>query len=111
MSARHVFTIPAVVDRVIDGDSLIVHLHVLPGKEWHGEHVRVEGINAPELSQEGGAAARDFARQLLPALSPVTLVTSRPEKYGRLLASVRLTDGTDFSTLMLAAGHAVPYSG
>lgn len=102
----HVYTMPATVDRVVDGDTMVAHLELLPGEAWHGRHVRVEGINAPELSAAGGAAARDFAAGLAPAGAEVTLVASRRDKYGRVLAKVVLADGTDFAATMLAAGHA-----
>jgi endonuclease YncB( thermonuclease family) len=104
-----VWTMPATVDRVIDGDTVVVHLKFMPGKELHGEHVRIEGINAPELSQAGGAASRDYARTLLPVESAVTLVMARGDKYGRVLAKVILSDGRDFGDVMIAGGHAAPY--
>jgi endonuclease YncB( thermonuclease family) len=104
-----VWTMSATVDRVIDGDTVVVHMRYMPGKELHGEHVRVEGINAPELSQAGGAASRDFARELLPIESDITLVMSRSDKYGRVLAKIVLADGRNFGDVMVLAGHAVPY--
>ena len=104
-----VFTLPAVVDRVIDGDSLVVHLKFLPGKELHGEHVRVEGINAPELHHEGGRRARVAAQALCPPGTPVTLVMAREDKYGRILAAVRLPDGSDFGQRMIEGGFAEPW--
>lgn len=107
MSA-HVYNLPAHVDRVIDGDTVIVHVGIMPGKELHGEHVRLAGINAPELKHTGGPAARDFLRALLPVDTPVTVVTSQEDKYGRILGRVILDDGRDVSTVMLAEGHAVP---
>ena len=104
-----VWTIPGTIDRVIDGDTVVAHLQIMPGKEWHGEHVRVQGINTPELSQSGGAAARDFARQLLPLEMAVTFVLTKQDKYGRVLAKIVLPDGRDFGDTMIAAGYAVPY--
>jgi endonuclease YncB( thermonuclease family) len=100
---------PATVDRVIDGDTVVVHMLFMPGKELHGEHVRIEGINAPELSQAGGAAARDYARTLLPPETDIKLVMSRTDKYGRVLAKILFPDGRDFGNEMIVAGHAVPY--
>jgi endonuclease YncB( thermonuclease family) len=104
-----VWTMPASVDRVIDGDTVVVHMNFMPGKELHGEHVRVQGINAPERSALGGAAATDYARELLPVESEITLIMTRSDKYGRVLAKIILADGRDFGDLMIAAGHAVPY--
>lgn len=104
----HVYTLPGVIDRVIDGDTVVVHVGILPGKELHGESVRVAGINAPELRNAGGAAARDYLSELLPAGTEVLVIASREDKYGRLLARIVLPDGRDASDLMLSAGHAVP---
>ena len=104
------WTIPARVDRVVDGDSLVCHLRFLPGRELHGEHVRLAGVNAPELHHKGGAAAKAFVEELLPPGSEVTLVASQKEKFGRLLARVQLADGRDLADLLLAAGHAGPYT-
>src|SRR5215216_3568128 len=103
------WNVPATVDRVIDGDTVVVHLQFMPGKELHGEHVRVEGINAPERSQAGGSAATDYARELLPVGSLIMLTMGKIDKYGRVLAKIRLADGSDFGDLMIASGNAVPY--
>jgi endonuclease YncB( thermonuclease family) len=44
---------------------------------------------------------------LAPPGSLVTLVSSGQDKYGRFLARIVLSDGTDFSERMIAAGQAV----
>jgi endonuclease YncB( thermonuclease family) len=104
-----VFRYPAEVDEWHDGDTCYVHLHIRPGLEIHGQHVRVEGINAPELHAAGGTASRDYAKQLVPPGTLVTLTATKEEKYGRLLAKVTLPDGRDFSELMVQAGQAIPF--
>jgi len=106
--ANYVFTMPGVVDRVIDGDSVVVHVGIMPGIEMHGIHVRLQGINAPELRNAGGPTARDFLRSQLPEGMVITLVSSQEDKYGRLLARIILADGSDVSSLMLSSGNAVP---
>jgi len=106
--ANYVFTMPGVVDRVIDGDSVVVHVGIMPGIEMHGIHVRLQGINAPELRNAGGPAARDHLMTLLPIETVITLVSSQEDKYGRLLARIVLPDGSDVSSLMLSSGNAVP---
>lgn len=103
-----VFQFPATIDDWHDGDTCYVHRGARPGVVIHGEHVRVEGINAPELSAAGGADARKYAASLAPSGTQVVLVCSREEKYGRLLARIILPGGRDFSAEMLAAGQAVP---
>ncbi len=104
----HVFSMPGMVERIIDGDSIVAHVKIMPSVELHGIHVRLQGINAPELRHEGGPAARDFLRSLLPEGAAITLVSSQEDKYGRLLARVVLASGEDASSLMLSSGNAVP---
>ncbi len=125
MIPRHVWTYPGFVDGVIDGDTVVAHVYVHPfeGGELHGVHIRVDGINALELSQKYGGEARDYARKLLssdvgsfvPGL-PITLVARHAEKYGRWLCGIVLPDSRDFGSLMLTARAsdgttplAVPY--
>lgn len=105
------FRFPALIDEWHDGDTCYVHRASQPGIVIHGEHVRVEGINAPELREVGGPASRDYAEALAPVGTVVTLVCKNVDKYGRFLARIELSDGRDFSTLMIAAGYAAPYAG
>lgn len=106
-----VWTVPAIVDRVVDGDSI----HLVLDLGWHLTYAvlaRVAHINAPELADKpAGPAARAHAAELLPPGTVVTFVSHSLDKYGRPLGDVLLTDGGDFGMLMIAAGHAVPYEG
>lgn len=105
-----IWQFPATIDAWYDGDTCYVHRIARPGVTIHGEHVRVEGINAPELHDAGGTASRDYARLLAPPGTKVTLVLSKQEKYGRLLAKIMLPNGEDFSISMIIAGQAVAYN-
>lgn len=98
-----VWQYPAEVNRVVDGDTIECHVDVSPTEERHGVQVRVEGINALELSDKFGKEAKAFAESLLPVGMVVTLVARRKEKYGRFLARIIRPDGSDFSDLMLVA--------
>lgn len=105
-----VWQYPALIDSWHDGDTPICHINLSPTIEWHGVHVRVDGINAPELKASGGQASLDHANQICPPGTSVILLSSRPEKYGRFLAKITLPDGSDFSTRMIADGFAVAYN-
>jgi len=71
---------------------------------------RIYGINAPELSTDAGKVARDYANQLCPPGTRVTVVSHGWDKYGgRWDATVTLPDGRDFAQAMLDAGQAVVY--
>jgi micrococcal nuclease len=96
------------VDRVIDGDTIVTHLRVLPGLELHGIHVRIEGINAPEIRTEAGKLAAEYAKTLLPADAEFVLTTTKQDKYGRILGKI-VANGKDFGAEMIAAGYATKY--
>jgi micrococcal nuclease len=104
-----IFQYPAIVVSWIDGDSCKVDRQTKPGETIKADDVRVHGINAPELKDAGGAAARDYAGILAPPGTQVILVASKEDKYGRFLARVILPNGDSLGDLMIAAGHAVPY--
>lgn len=104
-----VFQYPATIVSWIDGDSCKVDRQTKPGETIKAEDVRVHGINAPELKDAGGAAARDYALGLAPAGTSVLLVASKEDKFGRFLARVILPNGDSLGDLMIAAGHAEPY--
>lgn len=73
--------------------------------------IRVDGVDAPELKTPAGKTALAWARTLVPDGTTATVHSQRWEKYGRVLATVVLPDGTDYASALLAAGHAVPYDG
>lgn len=100
-----VWTYPAQVQRVVDGDTVECHVQFSPLEvhDAEGVNVRVEGINALELKERFGGEAKAFAEGLLPVGSQVVLIARRREKYGRFLAHITLPDGSDFSAHMLAA--------
>lgn len=96
----------AVVVRVVDGDTMEVEAD-LGWRISHGFILRVNGIDAPEVSTQPGQTARDFARLVLDP-GDVVIITSRQlDKYGRSVADVLLADGRDFAGVMVEAGHAI----
>lgn len=111
---RYLWAMPAVVTRIIDGDTVVAKITVMPGLELNDERIRAEGINAPELGTTPGNEALEFAQQLLPEGTKVLLTMSRRDKYGRVLASIRWVTASganmDFSAEMIRSGHAVYYS-
>jgi endonuclease YncB( thermonuclease family) len=105
----YIYQYPAVIDTWYDGDSCFCHVGVEPGVEVHGREVRVYGMNAPELHSAGGTESLAYAEEIAPVGTRVTLTSSSRDKYGRLLATITLPDGSDFATRMIAAGQAVVY--
>ena len=102
-----------VVVRVVDGDTVIVK----SGRTT--ETVRILGIDTPETKkpgvavQCGGPEASKRTTRLLPVGSTVgvELDPSQParDKYGRLLAHLRMSKGDLVAEVLLREGLAVRY--
>lgn len=105
------FTYVAIVERVIDGDS--VGLAVDLGFDtWHRGSFRLLGCNARELSQPGGPDAAANLAALLPAGTRVVIQSVKPDKFGgRYDAAVTLADGTDLVAQLVAQGWAAAWDG
>ncbi len=93
----------ATVVHVTDGDTV----YVRSPQEEHAVPVRLQGIDAPEICQAGGEAARE-ALQALVGQQLVTLVGSGQDSYGRELALL-YWQGQDVGRWMVAQGHAWSY--
>jgi len=94
----------AEVRHVLDGDTVILR---------DGQHVRLLGINAPELGKDGApdqplaAQARDRLAQLVHGLRlRLVFERERQDHYGRLLAHLLLPDGTSVEQTLLREGLA-----
>ncbi|MDA8077829.1 MAG: thermonuclease family protein [Nitrospiraceae bacterium] len=94
--------------KVNDGDTITVVI----GRR--NERIRLIGMDAPELQQRPwGDRAKDYLNKLVTVSSRhVTLEydVERRDKYGRLLAYVRLADGRLANEEMLRAGYAVLFT-
>lgn len=96
-----------VVTRVIDGDTYAVEIDLGLGMHRIDQRVRLFGLDCPERKTPEGKAALAFAQTLLPVGTPVILTSHEWDKYGRLLAEVRLNfdlDTRDVATELRAAG-------
>ena len=99
--------VPAVVTRIIDGDTIEVTLD-LGWKLYKNDHVRFVGINAPEKNTPEGIGARDFLSIYLKVGQKVMIHSHKLDKYGRCLATVMVGD-VNLNNLMVKSGHAVEY--
>ncbi len=80
-------------------------------------HIRLRGIDCPELSKgrctleaEMAREARDLVHELLQKASTINLHRTGRGKYFRMLADVEF-DGRDLATILLKRGLAVSYFG
>ena len=93
-----------VVTRVVDGDTLWLKT----GTGTKPFSVRVGGIDAPEICQQGGVQARDaLARRVLG--QNVVVTSNARDDFGRTVGKIHL-NGEDMSRWMVANGHAWVYS-
>lgn len=108
--------VPAIVTRVIDGDTIEVRVQIWLEQEILVK-IRLAGIDAPELrapcesARAAAQAARDLVVQEVEG-ARVLLTRIHGDKYfGRVVGRVQTPKGEDLSSLLLSAGLAVPYAG
>ncbi len=70
--------------------------------------IRIQGIDAPEICQAGGAAARAALKSRV-LEQTVSISPKRLDDYGRVLANVDW-QGQDIGRWMVSTGHAWSYS-
>lgn len=100
------FEYKAVVDRVVDGDTICCTLD-LGFNIFIKEKFRLAVINAPETSTPEGKGVKTLVADKLEK-KEVVLKVLKQDKYGRWLATVIL-DGQDFNQWLLDNGHAKLY--
>lgn len=96
-------TLQGTVTRVSDGDTLQISTNA-NGKSSKPIKLRIQGIDAPEICQSGGKAARDALRSRL-LLQSVTFTTQARDQFGRVIARVEHR-GQDVGTWLVSHGHA-----
>lgn len=106
----------ASVVRVVDGDTVTLMVQIWPGLTQQ-INLRLDGINTPEKRKsplcEKAAAKRaaEFTERFLDGQETVTVSGVRLGKYaGRVLGKIAV-GGVDLGNALIAAGHAIPYSG
>jgi micrococcal nuclease len=99
------------VIRVIDGDTLILDIDL--GMRIHTQQVvRLLGVNTPEIvgeSRAAGLAAKEWVELELARHDKLLIEThlDKNDKYGRLLATVWLSDNETLNEAIIADGHGV----
>lgn len=103
------WVVHGVLVRVVDGDTVVADLD-LGWRIWlRNVSIRLAGINAPEMDTAAGKTARNALLTFVDA--PITVVSHKLDKYGRILASVRIeSSGLELSQHQLDSGNAVPYN-
>lgn len=99
------WVVPATVERIIDGDTVVVTLDLGWRVYRIGEKLRIAGLNSPERGTQEGRDARDAARLLLPVGARGTVTSDAKPSFERTVGSIRLADGRDYAAVMVELGH------
>ena len=104
------------IDRVIDGDTIVISIPNLPEVFGKKISVRLAGIDTPEMRAkcpyEKGLAirAKDRLEGMLMKARVISIDDARRGKYFRILGEV-LADGKNVAATLIKEGLAVTYSG
>ena len=108
------YTYKAKLDRVVDGDTIDVHIDLGFDITVH-KRVRLAGIDTPEsrtrdlAEKKLGLAAKDRLKEL--CVGSIKVQSLGKGKYGRILGIPYTKDGKDICEILINEGHAVPYEG
>lgn len=94
-----------IVLHVYDGDTLTVGP---AGAVDVPVCIRLYGIDAPEMNQDGGKASRDALQKMLPKGSAVHVIPLDVDRYGRVVGLI-IRDGMTANARMVEMGHAWVY--
>lgn len=92
------------ITSVHDGDSIRVRC---PGQK-KTIAVRLDQIDAPEITQAHGIASRDYLRRFCPVGQAVAIDVAGLDRYRRTLAQVRC-NGVNANAAMVKSGNAWVY--
>lgn len=93
------FYAPSVEVIAVDGDTLRI-----------GEmRVRLFGIDAPEIAQEGGPEARERLRKLVAYGTLITCRRTATDRYARVVAKCYTINGEDLGRALVRDGFAFAY--
>lgn len=90
-SPKDLYTYRAYLERVIDGDTLKLHID-LGFDTFIAETVRLRGIDAPERKTEKGQAAKRFVTRQIKQANEIIVRTHWEDKFGRYLVDVWVDD-------------------
>jgi len=109
MNAPMLTTYPALIERIIDGDTVVARLDLGLGVEIL-QPVQLAGVNAPERHTDAGKQAIAYVQErLLHRAVTVAINRQRPrDTFGRLLGVITV-DELNFNQALLDAGQAVPW--
>ncbi len=99
-AVKVLYTYQAVVEKVIDGDTLKVRFN-LGGRVRRRETLRLRGLDCPEIDTKEGQAAKTFVQSYIKEAQTIVVRSSRSDKWDRYLADVFLPQGEAGSEIYL----------
>ncbi len=102
---KDLFTYPAAVMGVIDGDTFTAAVQLGFGFTTV-QTLRLRALDAPEIETAEGREAKAFLEKALPRASSVLIRTHRSDKYDRYLADV-FVDGEYVNQKLVEEGFAI----
>lgn len=109
------FVYNAILDRVVDGDTIDVHLDLGFNVFLNKQRVRLHGIDTAESrtrnlkEKELGLAAKARLAELCD--TNLKIESLGRGKFGRILGIPYTEDGEDICQILIKEGHAVEYFG
>ena len=109
------FVYNAILERVIDGDTIDVTLDLGFSVKLHKQRVRLAGIDTPEsrtrnLEEKAlGLRAKDRLKEL--CVGAFKIQSLGKGKYGRILGIPYDENNEDICEMLIKEGHAVEYWG
>ena len=92
VTAKPAYTYPALVDRIVDGDTLLVVIGAGFGNVVHWR-LRLRGIDCPELSTAEGREAKRYVEVLLPRGARIVIKSTKTDLHGRFVADLFFKEG------------------
>lgn len=114
------YTYQATIKNIIDGDTVEIDLDLGFNVVLSKLKIRMEGIDTPEsrtTNQEEkirGLLSKKKLQDKLPINKTVKIITTKSEsddKFGRILGTFILEDGTNVNKWMVENNYAVKYDG
>ena len=116
------YTYKAKVIRIVDGDSVLMDLDLgvgvhLLGNDGRGMDIRLFGIDCAEVrggttaQKAHGVLAKTFVQEHLEVGETYEITTHQRGKFGRYLATIRLSKRRTLNDLLVKSLLGVPYHG
>jgi micrococcal nuclease len=104
------------LDRVVDGDTVDVHIDLGFDVWLSGQRIRLMGLDTWESRTRNlevkakGLLAKEFTKRSVSEVEEIILISHGRGKYGRILGEL-ICDGVNLNDALIENGHAVEYYG